>query len=492
MSIVTSPQLLVLQVAQSGQIQKLDKLLGDDRLRIAVKDEEGLTALHWAILNGHKHVVHCFLEEYDADIEAASEDGSRPLFLAVAKGQAEIVQLLVSSGASIDSRNEVNGITALHKACEIEHIHIARFLLENGSLVDERRRDDGYTPLFIAVRVNNVAGDHNAILQLLRSRRVLFKGPKIHGMEAEPESSPIRKHRLPGPDEKDQLLACGGFEATIIKFLIEDRENRYHHQPTSIFELLYEDIISITGPPSQPGAQAFTWYHLPANNMIWVEVLINRLIQEKLSGGFMLDTKLKSDLGLSNTFEGKGQLQKSSPFFNGHCAGKLNHDTRFTWNPSSNEHMVAFVVYKNYETMAKIMNNLKDKVKERKKPKVPWQFFTVHMPTPATKGPASGISSQQDVAKESEPLFKSEPIQLSKTSTLQEISKDDQSNTAKSRSPGSTASGKSHTSQDDKVSLQMDLHMTDAEIETPPQMMSENTKERKKNHRIKNLKCSNQ
>jgi ankyrin repeat protein len=77
-------------------------------------DPAGATALHIAITEGNTAIVSLLLMIADVEQPGACEE-TTPLFAAVAWERAEIVQMLLASGADV-RRLSLNGLTMLHVA----------------------------------------------------------------------------------------------------------------------------------------------------------------------------------------------------------------------------------------------------------------------------------------------------------------------------------------------------------------------------------------
>ncbi|MFC1736976.1 ankyrin repeat domain-containing protein [Candidatus Hydrogenedentota bacterium] len=76
----------------------IDRRLRQEYKARGICDFPEATPLHFAAAQGHKDIVE-FLIENGADVNAKSEDGSTPLFIAVEMEQPEIAQLLFEQGA---------------------------------------------------------------------------------------------------------------------------------------------------------------------------------------------------------------------------------------------------------------------------------------------------------------------------------------------------------------------------------------------------------
>jgi len=81
---------------ERGDLEQVKKVLGAKPELIDVKDGRGMTALHRAVIRGHKHIVE-FLISKNADLNARDSAGKTPLQYAAEKGHKEIADLLRSS-----------------------------------------------------------------------------------------------------------------------------------------------------------------------------------------------------------------------------------------------------------------------------------------------------------------------------------------------------------------------------------------------------------
>lgn len=63
-------------------------------------DDEGRTALMFAVTNIHTETVKALLE-HGADVNVTAQEGSTALLLAASSGDSEIVRTLLSKGAYV-------------------------------------------------------------------------------------------------------------------------------------------------------------------------------------------------------------------------------------------------------------------------------------------------------------------------------------------------------------------------------------------------------
>ena len=91
------------------QLAAVDLLLalGAD---VAVQDRDGSTALHWAIEHDLPKVLESLLQKCPEAVSISDKHGNEPLWTAAfrARGQYEIVSLLLKYGANTQHRNNVN------------------------------------------------------------------------------------------------------------------------------------------------------------------------------------------------------------------------------------------------------------------------------------------------------------------------------------------------------------------------------------------------
>ncbi len=126
--------------AANGEIERVKLLISEDA-DVNVKNNEGLTPLHYAAREGHKEIVELLLAHgADVNIGGANYNMIATEF-AMRSNHTEIVQLLVSKGADI---------SPLHFALYMKDETKARSLIEGGADVS-RRTPYGTTPLDRAV-----------------------------------------------------------------------------------------------------------------------------------------------------------------------------------------------------------------------------------------------------------------------------------------------------------------------------------------------------
>ncbi|XP_062152774.1 ankyrin repeat domain-containing protein EMB506, chloroplastic [Alnus glutinosa] len=134
-------------LALSGQISFMDKLL-ENGLDIDILDQDGLTALHQAII-GKKEAVISHLLRKGASPHVKDRDGATPLHYAVQVGAMQTVKLLIKYKVDVNAADN-EGWTPLHIAIQSRNRYIAKILLVNGADAN-RRNKDGRTPLDLSL-----------------------------------------------------------------------------------------------------------------------------------------------------------------------------------------------------------------------------------------------------------------------------------------------------------------------------------------------------
>ncbi|OHE99308.1 ankyrin repeat and protein kinase domain-containing protein [Colletotrichum orchidophilum] len=367
----------------------------------AVPDAEaqGLTPLHAAVLQSDLEMCGLLLE-YGADVSARNHDGREPLFLAVNKGNANIIKLLLDHHADPDSICAEDPPTALHLACDNGKLEVIEVLLEYGASINSLRDLDGGTPLFRAVASGSVdavrlllqrgakthvwgtdgqsvldlAKGNEEMLQVLQGERILL-GPRIRNFDeaggVEQPSTGLRPPPPPAESDRDKAVACHGFDAITIDFFTAGEHEKLIPKTVSVYDLLYShgpEAIKSRLDGNEPN---FTWYHLPTNNMVWVESLVRRLAAEK--GGISAESydNARSELELLRSDSGKKPQSFATRFsaMRPHCRRVPSHNS-FSLT-GSGDSIVSFIPFLHFETFSgytSMVRALESRPKKRPRP----------------------------------------------------------------------------------------------------------------------------
>lgn len=151
------------RASADGQVDSVNRALEDDPNLISSKDSSGYTPLHHAAIGGHTEVVEVLLES-GAKIDTMGSRGETALFLASSKGNAEVVELLLKAGAD-PNQASADGKTPLHRAAMVGNAETVVALLAAGAdpAVTDR---SGRTALELAERYR--AGDSERVVRSLQ------------------------------------------------------------------------------------------------------------------------------------------------------------------------------------------------------------------------------------------------------------------------------------------------------------------------------------
>ncbi|XP_015124382.1 poly [ADP-ribose] polymerase tankyrase-like isoform X1 [Diachasma alloeum] len=107
--------------------------------------EDPLRELFEACKNGDLMKVKKLVNPKTVNARDTAGRKSTPLHFAAGYGRRELVEFLLSAGASIQARDD-GGLHPLHNACSFGHSDVVRLLLEAGA--NPNTRDNwNYTPL---------------------------------------------------------------------------------------------------------------------------------------------------------------------------------------------------------------------------------------------------------------------------------------------------------------------------------------------------------
>lgn len=125
-------------------------------------DDRGCTPLAWASDMGHVELMRYLLIDGGCDPNHQPADGPPLLFAAVARGHAQVTQVLLACNA--DANLAFGGVTPLHMALAKSDAAIVGQLLNVNAQVNTAPTAQGWTALHLAVFRNNLAFVH-ALLQ---------------------------------------------------------------------------------------------------------------------------------------------------------------------------------------------------------------------------------------------------------------------------------------------------------------------------------------
>ncbi|KAK7227047.1 hypothetical protein V2G26_015050 [Clonostachys chloroleuca] len=337
-----------------GDIE-LARLLIDYGIETYGEDFDLNELLSDAVLISPSHVGTIkLLLDRGADPDWFYNNFATVLHSASAKGDLETMEALLDAGAKVDIR-DFNGATPLFEAVALDDLAPARLLLQHGANTHIWNSN--------GKSVIDLAESNPEMLELLQADTV-FQGPRMKSnMNEQPKESftMLRPALPPTWGERAKLVACHGFDATIIDFFIGGEREQMIPKRASVHELLYSHGPEAIRSRLDNRRPDFTWYHLPSNNMVWVETLIRRLAAEKGAVSKEMYEDTKEELELSH-FENQKSRSSAGPpsTLRPQCRRVLSHIVT-SIEDGSDDCVVSFVpflhaeTYSGYEHMAKAM-----------------------------------------------------------------------------------------------------------------------------------------
>lgn len=134
--------------AAAGQLLAV-QLLVKRKAKLKCLDEGGMTALHWAAFSGHVEIVNFLTNQSRGSLAWTNGQGRTALHLASMNSQFGAVEFLVRKNCSLEARC-VAGLDPLHYACSADSIEIVRLLLTSGANIESQTETTQQRPIHIA------------------------------------------------------------------------------------------------------------------------------------------------------------------------------------------------------------------------------------------------------------------------------------------------------------------------------------------------------
>ena len=130
---------------------------------------DGMTALHWAAMNGDTELAQ-MLVYAGANVKATTRIGAyTPLYIASQQGRAAVLEVLITAGADAKP-GTANGTTPLMAAAQAGSVEAVTLLIEHGADVNAKDGVREQTPLMYAAAANRAA-----VIELLASKGANLK-----------------------------------------------------------------------------------------------------------------------------------------------------------------------------------------------------------------------------------------------------------------------------------------------------------------------------
>lgn len=116
---------------------------------------DGMTALHWAALNGDLKMLEVLLVAGAVTEPLTRLGGYTPLHLAASRGHGPVIERLLKAGSK-PAMVTATGVQPIHLAAQAGSADGVRFLIDRGADVNARDNTHGRTPLVFAASQNRV------------------------------------------------------------------------------------------------------------------------------------------------------------------------------------------------------------------------------------------------------------------------------------------------------------------------------------------------
>ena len=154
-----APESPVADAAMMGDVDVVRQLLREGA-DVNAAQGDGMSALHWAAERGSAELTEMLLYA-GATVDAVTRIGRyTPLHIASRNGQAQVVSAVLSAGADVGARTDPGGTTALHLAATAGDASVIGLLVEAGAEVDAREAEWQQTPLIFAAARNRIDAIH--------------------------------------------------------------------------------------------------------------------------------------------------------------------------------------------------------------------------------------------------------------------------------------------------------------------------------------------
>ena len=138
----------LLKYSKKGDKEKVLEILNNEKININYKNENGWTALHYAVDEGNLKIVEILIKAH-IDINIRNNDKKTALHLSAFRGYFDITKLLVENGADLNALDNEKNL-AIHLCALNGHNELLTYLLEKKCSYILSKNLYGNTPLDLA------------------------------------------------------------------------------------------------------------------------------------------------------------------------------------------------------------------------------------------------------------------------------------------------------------------------------------------------------
>ncbi|RSL98385.1 hypothetical protein CEP52_010378 [Fusarium oligoseptatum] len=227
-----------------------------------IRNLNGDTALHHAAKVGYMGAYKAILEVMkDGKRRSINNQGYTALGLALESCPGEIMGLMIDSETAnmFDSEDEYEAL--LWAAMKKQTFHHAEKLFQERKHLRDKTAPEDSSSWSVIEWATYL--EMPSVLDMLLDSQAAAVNLKITGISI----------------ERDDFLRNLGLKAAVIKCRIQDEKLRFFPEHRNVNDVIYGmEPVGITTTDS-----VFTWVHLPATNMTWMNDLLKRILIEEPS-----------------------------------------------------------------------------------------------------------------------------------------------------------------------------------------------------------------
>ena len=121
-----------MKAVKYGRCETVKSLISDYGCDISIKDSNGYSLLHIAIVEGHMEMFEMFVSEFGMSPIVIDGDGNTPLMLVMKKEKNELVLALLEKYSCGSNTKDNEGNSPLHVACMKGNLAIFQALVSHG------------------------------------------------------------------------------------------------------------------------------------------------------------------------------------------------------------------------------------------------------------------------------------------------------------------------------------------------------------------------
>ncbi|BBB26731.1 ankyrin repeat domain-containing protein [Amphritea japonica] len=193
--------------AVNQDLERVEQLIQQGVDLNVLDEEEGLAALHVAVLNNDLKLARLLLEN-GADINLKTMNQYSPIHIGAQAGSFEVIEYLVQLGIDINTLDG-DGDSVLQHALYGENVELSNWLLDQGVVVTNKRSEDSFqSPLFMAVQLSSNESDNKQLYSLIE--KTVSLGAGLNEFDGDDHQTPLQLAIQTGDLDLVKLLVTLG------------------------------------------------------------------------------------------------------------------------------------------------------------------------------------------------------------------------------------------------------------------------------------------